>query len=141
MTKRSTTGSVLMDQDEGRAAIREYIESRDWWIIPGVAEAAGDLMDVIERRYYSGAAAADFHLVLATGSAVFAVAFAHKRRMGASSLAALLEEQDGMMIAGGSEEALAAGKDILVSYYEDEQEDAIGRAFAWNAELTDRAAS
>lgn len=110
-------GILLMDENEGRARVRNYLQSRAWWTFPVLNENALDLCDLVERTYYTDAANADFHVVMGPVN----VMFAHKRRMTAAQLADLfglpvadtLEKQDIIMAADSEDDPITTYRAAL----------------------------
>jgi hypothetical protein len=94
-------GAILLDEDEARVRIREYVDSGDWWIFPFPDERMQSVVATVEERSYSGEANADFHLMAMAPQLV--LVFAHKRRMTSTQFAELLEE-----VGVTDEEAIAA---------------------------------
>jgi hypothetical protein len=95
--------SFLYDEDDAGRMVQEKVDSHDWWIIVGTSsEASGELMGEVEARYYEDEANADFEILIGPPVGPFKdifaetrllpLAFAHKRRMDKSQLAALLAE-------------------------------------------------
>lgn len=85
-------GVGFLTEDEARAVIRDKLDSREWWCIPWVSQAASRASIEIEATYYDGEANGDLETMTTLGMipGVFALVFAHKRRMSAVQLAALL---------------------------------------------------
>lgn len=136
-----TGGMYLLEPEEAVQLLHQYIDSREWWIIPAVGDANQALMERVECTYYSGKANADFHTMLTPGFAVFFIAFARKSRMSAGELADVMaEENTPEEMLAATREALAAGQDVLLSSFDNEREDVMERAYALNAQLYGAAA-
>jgi hypothetical protein len=118
-------GIDVLTEDDGRQRMWQMAQTREWWIIPWVSEAASDLSVEIERRFYSGEANADFELFMCNPLGyASAVAFARKSRASPADIAALV----GQPIASDEH-------DILIAGYPDERDRAALRAFAWAQDL------
>ena len=117
----------LMTEDEARQRIRGYADSRDWWIIPYVSEAAASVAAEVERRYYTGKANADFVILMGP----YTAAFAHKRRMSAETLGALMGELSSAMTADEWSRALRA-QDVIVVLDEEDDVGGVAAVLAFN---------
>jgi hypothetical protein len=73
---------LLLNEEGMRRMIRERVQSREWYLIPQVSDAAGHVMQEIEAKFYPPGteANADFEIILGMPH-VFCLAMAHKSRM------------------------------------------------------------
>lgn len=121
----------LLSLDEARQRILDMAESRKWWIFPHANLVASHILIEIEERHYAGEANSDFQIVMLPGTPIFAVSFAHKRRMSARSLAKIMVE----MGAAESVRAYAAilkTQDIVILMDIEGHHDEAGRVLLWH---------
>ncbi len=121
----------LLTSEDARLLINRAIASRDWWVIPWINELSGDLSLAIEQEHYAGEANADF--VVFTGP--IAVSIAHKSRMSARCLAALMANRAVKPIRTVAEwEESLSNQDVLITLPEDEEAQAAARIVvsAWH---------
>lgn len=92
--KHMQPAAQLKDMADLIDKMRQYVNSREWWVLVPVDAYAVTVLKVIEHTYYKGAPAAlDFELFMptpATGCPVSGVFLARKSRMTAAQLAAAL---------------------------------------------------
>jgi hypothetical protein len=79
---------MLMDEETARAAIRNRIASRDWWIVPWFGRNAGVFCTLIEDRYFDGRHAAGCEVHIGR----VAVAFFAKKRLTVPRLVRAMKE-------------------------------------------------
>ena len=123
----------IIDEDQTKTKMRQYVKSREWWILIGVGgtDIIGQAFQLIEERHYSGEANGDFHVVLGGGLGMVPFAFAKKTRVSAADIEQTLIEA-GAVIAPG---ALEHGeRDILSVCFIDDGDD-MGYVAQWAAWL------
>lgn len=85
----------LFTEQEGRAKVRDMIDSREWWIVPYVSPVATDMCMAIESKYYSGEASADSEAMMLGRPDLFAIMFFRKTRMSKAQLAKITSAAKG----------------------------------------------
>ena len=86
--------------------------SREWWVIPAVSRNAVRLAEVIEQHYFPARSGGGFEVLILNERTMgcSAVALAHKLRLPAARLTALLRELGGPARAsavGGDQDTIA----------------------------------
>lgn len=132
-------GVMLFDGDDARAFIREKVDSKAWWILPSLGKHADWLISEIEKRFYTGAANADFELLMGIPtSGVFSVFFAHKRRLSPKALARFMVTSGAAIDEAAYREALTTQDVLCIAGPEDT--DAPYRMLAWHEWVMGRVA-
>jgi hypothetical protein len=122
----------LLTENDARTRILEMLDSRDWWVIPWLTEAAGDLSLAIEKRYYAGEANDDFQAIIGP----IMVSAGRKARMSPEQLGELMaEECPGMGKSAAEWTELCQTQDILVALREEGDVDGIGAMLLWDSWL------
>jgi hypothetical protein len=88
---------MIYDEEDAGKMLDARIDSGEWWIFIGSSDALSE----IEEQFYSGAASADFTILLGPPvgqlkkffpgeTRLLPITFAHKRRVSAEQLAAFV---------------------------------------------------
>ena len=107
----------LLDEDQARVQVREYIDSREWWMFPAPSSAILRVTGAAEKRYYSGKANEDFQILLGPVTLIAA----HKRRMTGSQLQKLITKHGCSKLKG----LVDSDRDILID------PENLGEALVW----------
>ena len=110
----------LLDEEGIREKLRQRINSRDWWVIFPMTRI--DVLEDIERSFYSGKANVDFEILMGPNLPGFAIALAKKSHMSVGMLAGKLGVRD---------ESQFRGRDIIQFGEEGERETGIRQVLAF----------
>lgn len=120
----------LLTEDEARARVREYVDSREWWIIPWVSWGSAEASREIEERFYPnglGGSTDDFQAIFT----VIPVTFGKKSALSAEALSTYMAEKDGNRSATEWERQLTT-QDVVIFVDEGDPLTAFSLAAAWH---------
>ena len=88
----------LLDEQQAKDAVREYLESREWWLF--IEPENQGRIQAVEKTFYDGPANEDFHALLlpriAPGVPILALYLGGKKRLPRGKLESWLRGQPGV---------------------------------------------
>lgn len=85
-------GIDLIDDKQIKQLLKDRLRSREWWLFIAPDMRGNELMAIIEKRFYSGDANADFELIMQMHQelGLYAIVLAKKSHLPKAKLAKLI---------------------------------------------------